>query len=104
VSNQALRRTVNNLIRQSAGEIAARVIPGHGTQEMTEHYSDVTVDEKQLAQQRALGELVGVRGWGSPKTDETPARRSPETRKKMWRAMQDSNLRPSASEADTLSS
>src|SRR5690606_19443809 len=43
VSNQALRRTVNNLIRQSAGEIAARAITGHATQAMTEHYSDVTV-------------------------------------------------------------
>lgn len=36
---------------------------------MTEHYSDVTVDEKHLAHQRALGELVGVAVGARPEND-----------------------------------
>ncbi len=79
VSNQALRRTVNNLIRQTAGEIAARAITGHATQAMTEHYSDVTVDEKHLAQQRALGGLVGVPVGVRPEFDENPNETIPVT-------------------------
>ena len=58
VSNQTLRRTVNNLIRQTAGEIAARAITGHATQDMTEHYSDVTLEEKLHAGEAAFGGLV----------------------------------------------
>ncbi|MCP4503097.1 MAG: tyrosine-type recombinase/integrase [Deltaproteobacteria bacterium] len=60
VTPQALRRTVNNLIRQTAGEIAARAITGHASQAMTEHYSDVTMEEKHRAGQNALGrEVIG---------------------------------------------
>jgi len=58
VTNQALRRTVNNLVRQTSGEIAARAITGHATQAMTEHYSDVTVAEKQQAGTSAFGAMV----------------------------------------------
>jgi len=65
VTNQALRRTANNLIRQSAGEIAARAITGHTTQAMTEHYSDVTIDEKLAAGSVAFGGLVQRRKHGN---------------------------------------
>lgn len=58
VTNQALRRTVNNLIRQTAGEIAARAITGHATQDMTEHYSDVTLQEKMTAGEAAFGSIL----------------------------------------------
>ncbi|MCP4499380.1 MAG: site-specific integrase [Deltaproteobacteria bacterium] len=58
VTNQTLRRTVNNLLRQSAGEIAARAVTGHTTQAMTEHYSDVTATEKMAAGRIALGAKV----------------------------------------------
>ena len=59
VTNQALRRTVNNLIRQTAGEIAARAITGHATQAMTEHYSDVTLQEKTQAGEAAFAGILG---------------------------------------------
>ena len=58
VTNQTLRRTVNNLIRQHAGEIAARAITGHATQDMTEHYSDVTMEEKMRAGAGAFGRII----------------------------------------------
>ena len=68
-------------------EIAARAVTGHATQAMTEHYSDVTMREKQMAGRKALGELAeahtaspevstddsasaGDGCWGS---EETPA-------------------------------
>ena len=49
---------MNNLLRETAGEIAARATVGHATQEMTEHHSHVTADEKAAAQQSALGSLA----------------------------------------------
>jgi len=58
VTNQALRRTVNNLIRQRAGEITARAITGHATQAMTEHYSEVTLQEKKAAGLVAFGGVL----------------------------------------------
>jgi len=61
VTNQCLRRTANNLIRQSAGEIAARAITGHATQAMTEHYSEVTIAEKLEAGSVAFGPLLEAR-------------------------------------------
>ncbi len=60
VSPHTMRRTFNNLLRQAAGEIAARAIVGHATQAMTELYSDVTTVEKHEALNRALGvDLAG---------------------------------------------
>jgi integrase len=55
VSPHTMRRTFNNLVRQAAGEIAARAIVGHATEGMTEHYSNVTPIEKHEALKRALG-------------------------------------------------
>lgn len=55
VSAHTMRRTFNNLVRQAAGDIAARAIVGHATAAMTEHYSDVTVVEKHRALMRAMG-------------------------------------------------
>jgi len=60
VTPQTLRRTVNNLIRQAAGEIAARAITGHATQAMTEHYSDVTAAEKHRAGRAAFGDIIEI--------------------------------------------
>lgn len=57
VAPHTMRRTFNNLVRQAAGEIAARAMVGHATVEMTEHYSDVTVAEKRKAQLAAFGDL-----------------------------------------------
>jgi len=59
-----LRRTFNNLVRQAAGEIAARAILGHVTERMTEHYSHVGTDEKQSAV-RKVCELVAPRESGT---------------------------------------
>ncbi|MCP4499011.1 MAG: site-specific integrase [Deltaproteobacteria bacterium] len=67
VTNQTLRRTVNNLIRQAAGEIAARAVTGHTTQSMTEHYSDVNVTATEKRNAGALafgGSLTGSNSAG----------------------------------------
>lgn len=50
-----MRRTFNNLARQAAGDIVARSMTGHSTMEMTEHYSHVTLEEKNKAVVKALG-------------------------------------------------
>ncbi len=72
VSPHTMRRTFNNLVRQAAGDIAARAMVGHATAEMTEHYSDVTVQEKRKAQLAAFGDLTvqlgGSSGGSKPKT------------------------------------
>lgn len=60
-----MRRTFNNLVRQAAGDIAARAMVGHATAQMTEHYSDVTVQEKREAQQAAFGDLAQQLGGSS---------------------------------------
>ncbi len=49
--------------RQAAGDIVARSMTGHTTSEMTEHYSEVTIEEKSTALLTALG-LVGD-NWGA---------------------------------------
>jgi hypothetical protein len=58
VTAHTMRRTFNNLVRQNAGEIAARAMVGHSTSEMTEHYSDVTVQEKRAAVAAAFGPMA----------------------------------------------
>lgn len=64
VTSHTMRRTFNNLARQAAGEIVARSMTGHTSTAMTEHYSHVTLDEKNKAIAEALG-LLGPRD-GSP--------------------------------------
>ncbi|MBI1948613.1 MAG: site-specific integrase [Deltaproteobacteria bacterium] len=55
VTSHTMRRTFNNLARQAAGDIVARSMTGHTTMEMTEHYSHVTLEEKNKAVAKALG-------------------------------------------------
>lgn len=57
VTSHTMRRTFNNLARQAAGEIVARSMTGHTTTAMTEHYSHVTLEEKNKAVSAALGLL-----------------------------------------------
>ena len=59
VTSHALRRTANNLLRQTAGEIVARAVTGHVTQQMTAHYSDVDRDERTAALHTAFGGAFG---------------------------------------------
>ncbi|HEX5655722.1 MAG TPA: site-specific integrase, partial [Polyangiales bacterium] len=44
-----LRRTMNNLLRQVAQGEVVRSVTGHVTERMTEHYSHVSRDEKDVA-------------------------------------------------------
>jgi integrase len=55
------RRTLNNLVRQVAGEVAAREMVGHVTEAMTHRYSVVSLDERRRAQTAALGDLGPAR-------------------------------------------
>ncbi len=55
ITNQALRRSFQNIVRQTAGEIAARALVGHVTSAMTWHYSEVTDEERWKAVDGALG-------------------------------------------------
>jgi integrase len=57
VTPHTMPRTFNNLARQAAGEIVARSMTGHTTTAMTEHYSHVTLEEKNRALSVALGLL-----------------------------------------------
>ncbi len=75
VTPHSMRRTVNNLVRQGAGDIAARAIVGHVTEEMTEHYSKVTLDEKHRALLGAVGQnlAASVRARGMEVNFDSPA-------------------------------
>ena len=55
-----LRRTMNNLLRQVAGGVVVRSITGHVTEEMTEHYSHVGLNEKRAAVRDALGSVLAA--------------------------------------------
>lgn len=54
VRPHCFRHTLNNLVRQAAGGQVARAITGHVTEEMTEHYSEVSLDERRAAHEKAL--------------------------------------------------
>jgi integrase len=73
VTAHTMRRTFNNLARQAAGEIVTRAMTGHATAAMTEHYSDVTLDEKMTALTSAMGPLLGPPAGTKPKAGQTPA-------------------------------
>jgi len=60
VTTHGLRRTLNNLSRQVAGEIVTRSITGHVTQATTEHCSHVDRREK-LAAANSIVQLPGLR-------------------------------------------
>jgi integrase len=60
LTSHAMRRTSNNLIRKTAGEIVARAITGHTTQQMTQHYSEVDHDERTAVLRAAFGGALGT--------------------------------------------
>lgn len=65
-----MRRTFNNILRQSAGEVVTRSIVGHTTVAMTALYSSVGLAEQQAAQQAALGDaLIAAKESGTGEWD-----------------------------------
>jgi integrase len=56
VTSHALRRTTNNLVRKAegGGELVARAITGHVTQDMTDHYSEYDREERVSALRAAF--------------------------------------------------
>jgi integrase len=59
LTSHVLRRTSNNLIRQSAGDLVARAVTGHVTAEMTRLYSEVDHAERTAALRGAFGGSLG---------------------------------------------
>ncbi len=49
MSAHRFRHTLNNLLRQLSSGMVARSITGHTTEEMTEHYSHVGIEERRAA-------------------------------------------------------
>lgn len=64
LTSHCMRVTSSNLIRQAAGDAAARAMVGHAkdSAEMTFRYSDVDRDERLAAQKAAFGEFLGGSG------------------------------------------
>jgi integrase len=61
VTAHTLRRTFNNLMRQSGVDrMTLRAMTGHSSEEMTQHYSDVTPEEKRQAVARGLSPLLAL--------------------------------------------
>jgi integrase len=61
VSPHWLRHTWNNLLRQTADRETQQALVGHSTEEMSIHYSHVSLGEKRAAVARVLA-LVGPKG------------------------------------------
>jgi integrase len=61
VSPHWFRHTWNNLLRQTADKETQQAIVGHSTEEMSAHYSHVSLGEKRAAVARVLA-LVGRKG------------------------------------------
>jgi len=60
VSPKWMRHTYNNLMRQAkVDRIVLRATTGHSAEDMTEHYSHVSMEEKKEAAARVL-EMVGM--------------------------------------------
>lgn len=61
LTSHCMRMTSSNLIRQAAGDAAARAMVGHAkdSAEMTFRYSDVAREERLAAQRAAFGDLLG---------------------------------------------
>jgi hypothetical protein len=57
ITTHCFRHSLNDLIRRTAGEVAARSMLGHVTTEMTHRYAQVDFAERAEAQRRALGTL-----------------------------------------------
>ena len=58
LTSHAMRRTFNNLLRQEGVDrVALRAMTGHSSERMTEHYSDVGMEEKREAVSALMGGL-----------------------------------------------
>lgn len=60
ISSHCLRKTANNLLRQSNSEVTVRAMMGHATSEMTQLYSNVDQNEKARAHAAAFGDVFDV--------------------------------------------
>lgn len=69
VTTHGLRRTFNNLARQSTSREVLKSITGHTTDAMVEHYSHVGTDEKTVVS-RGVAEAAGVLTVSSGQSDE----------------------------------
>jgi integrase len=76
VTSHALRRTANNLVRQTSGDVVARLMTGHTTVAMTEHYSLVDADERAEALRKAFGAALG--GVGTSPTTTSAETKTPQ--------------------------
>ena len=58
ITNQSMRRTYNNVMRQAGVDrMTLRAMTGHCSEEMTEHYSEATDDEKREAVEKGLAPI-----------------------------------------------
>lgn len=66
ISSHCLRKTANNLLRQTNSDVVVRAMIGHSSSEMTRLYSNVDHDEKARAHASAFGDVlnlaVGLKG------------------------------------------
>ena len=66
LSSHCLRKTANNLLRQTNSDVVVRAMIGHSSSEMTRLYSNVDHDEKARAHASAFGDVlnlaVGLKG------------------------------------------
>ncbi|HEY4057076.1 MAG TPA: site-specific integrase [Kofleriaceae bacterium] len=69
VTTHGLRRTFNNLARQSTSREVLKSITGHTTDAMVEHYSHVGTEEKAVVS-RSVAEAAGVLPVSSDQDDE----------------------------------
>ena len=60
LTSHCLRKTTNNLVRQTSGDVVARQIVGHTTKDMTLLYSTVDAAERGRAHDAAFGDAFGV--------------------------------------------
>lgn len=68
VTTHGMRRTFNNLARQTTSREVLKSITGHTTDAMVEHYSHVGTDEKTVVS-RAVAEAAGVQTVSSTPSD-----------------------------------
>ncbi len=57
ITAHCFRHGLNDLVRKTSGDVAARGMLGHVTEEMTVNYSDVDMTEKAEMIAKALGQL-----------------------------------------------
>lgn len=71
LTSHCLRKTTNNLVRQSSGDVVARAIVGHSknNEAMTFLYSDVDATERSKAHRAAFGEALVPTRMGTKRGD-----------------------------------